>query len=81
MRLTDAKPGALLILQGMPADPLTEHQVRALGLIPGARLGFIRRAPFRGPLLIDVGGRTIALGWRIASAIEVNPAAPRPEPD
>jgi ferrous iron transport protein A len=73
VRLTDAKTGARLALQDMPTDANTEHQVRSLGLLPGARLRLIRRAPFRGPLLIEVGGRVIALGWKIASGLEVSP--------
>lgn len=58
----------------MPADARTEQQVRSLGLLPGSGLRLIRRAPFHGPLLLEVGGRTIALGWRIASGLEVIPA-------
>lgn len=81
MRLTDAKPGARLDLRSLPADPNTEHQVRSLGLLLGARLLLIRRAPFRGPLLIEIGGRVIALGWKIASGLEVTPEPSRPGDD
>jgi ferrous iron transport protein A len=81
VRLTDAKPGARLDLLSLPADPNTEHQVRSLGLVPGSGLHLIRRAPFHGPLLIEVGGRIIALGWKIASGLEVNPATASPEGD
>lgn len=56
----------------MPADAEAEGQVRSLGLLPGVALRLVRRAPFRGPLLLEVEGRVIALGWKIASGLEVS---------
>ena len=78
MRLTDARPGDLLALRSMPADAGIEGQVRSLGLLPGVALRLVRRAPFRGPLLLEVDGRAIALGWKIASGLEVS-RVPAPE--
>jgi ferrous iron transport protein A len=57
----------------MPADAGAEGQVRSLGLLPGVALRLVRRAPFHGPLLLEVEGRLIALGWKIASGLEVSP--------
>ena len=74
MRLTDARTGDQLILQGLPANPAAEGQVRSLGLLPGGAVRLLRRAPFHGPLLLEVDGRIIALGWKIASGLEVSPA-------
>jgi ferrous iron transport protein A len=74
VRLTDARTGAQLILRGLPANPAAEGQVRSLGLLPGGAVRLIRRAPFHGPLLLEVDGRIIALGWKIASGLEVAPA-------
>jgi ferrous iron transport protein A len=73
VRLTDARTGAQLTLQALPVDPITEGQVRSLGLAPGGAVRLLRRAPFHGPLLLEVGGRVIALGWKIASGLEVSP--------
>ncbi len=75
MRLTDARNGDQLILQRLPANPAAEGQVRSLGLLPGGSVRLLRRAPFRGPLLLEVDGRIIALGWKIASGLEVSPAS------
>jgi Fe2+ transport system protein FeoA len=80
MHLTDAKPGARLALRSLPANPATEHQMRSLGLLPGAAFRLVRRAPFRGPLLVEVGGRVIALSWKIACGLDVSPA-PDPGPE
>jgi Fe2+ transport system protein FeoA len=72
VRLTDARPGDHLALRSMPADAGTEGQVRSLGLLPGGAVRLLRRAPFHGPLLLEVDGRIIALGWKIASGLEVS---------
>lgn len=72
MRLTDARPGDQLALTSLPGNAETEGQVRSLGLLPGVALRLVRRAPFRGPLLLEVEGRLIALGWKIASGLEVS---------
>jgi Fe2+ transport system protein FeoA len=42
-----------------------------LGLLPGSRVRVLRSAPLGGPLLVEVNGRSIALGRRIASRIRV----------
>jgi len=76
VRLTDARPGDRLALRSMPADAETEGQVRSLGLLPGVVLRLVRRAPFHGPLLLEAEGRVVALGWKIASGLEVSPAPP-----
>jgi len=41
------------------------------GLFPGDVARVVRKAPFNGPLLLEVGGREIALGRRIAEKIFV----------
>jgi ferrous iron transport protein A len=79
VRLTDAHTGAHLSVCSLPIDPRAENQVRSLGLLPGSELLLLRRAPFHGPLLLEVGHRTVALGWRVAAGIEVEPAPPEPE--
>lgn len=49
---------------------LTQH-----GLFVGDRIRVLRAAPLQGPLLVEVNGREIALGRRIAEKIivEVEP--------
>lgn len=46
-------------------------KLRQLGLMPGDRITVTKRAPFNGPLLVEVNGRTIALGRGVAGRIEV----------
>ena len=47
------------------------QKLRQIGIMPGDCALVLRHAPFNGPILIEVGGRSIALGRRIASKIEV----------
>ena len=47
------------------------RKLRQIGIMPGDCAKVLRYAPFNGPVLIEVGGRSIALGWGIASKIEV----------
>ena len=42
------------------------------GLTPGAVVNIIKREPFDGPLELDVAGRSITLGYKIAMDILVS---------
>jgi Fe2+ transport system protein FeoA len=71
---------ALRIRQPATIHALTctdEGQVRylaTLGLLPHACIQVEERAPFDGPLLVQVGGARYALGRDVADGIIVTPA-------
>ena len=46
--------------------------LRQLGMLPGERVRVLRRAPLRGPLMVEVKGRSIAIGRGIAAKIFVD---------
>ena len=48
-----------------------ENQLRQMGLLPGDTAKVVRQAPLGGPMLVEIGGRSIALGRGIAAKIEV----------
>ncbi len=48
-----------------------QRRLAQLGFLPGNRVRIIRVAPFRGPLIMEVEGREIVLGRRVASHIIV----------
>jgi ferrous iron transport protein A len=48
-----------------------DRRLAQLGFLPGNKVRIIRSAPFHGPLLLDVEGREIVLGRRVASRIMV----------
>jgi ferrous iron transport protein A len=47
------------------------HKLHQLGLLPGDYARVLRHAPLGGPVMVEVGGRSIALGRGVASRIEV----------
>jgi ferrous iron transport protein A len=48
-----------------------EHKLRQLGVLPGNCARILRRAPLGGPVLVEIDGRSVALGRGIASKILV----------
>lgn len=46
-------------------------KLRQLGLSPGREVKVLRYAPMGGPILVDVEGRSVALGRGIASRVKV----------
>ena len=48
-----------------------KHDLVQLGFLPGNSLRIIRRAPFHGPLLIEVEGREIVIGRGVARHVIV----------
>jgi len=70
MRLTEAKIGDVVRVVGFGGGKTNARLLR-VGLYPGDRLRVVRQAPLDGPLLVDVGGREIALGRELARRIMV----------
>jgi DtxR family Mn-dependent transcriptional regulator len=60
------------------SDQNTAHlrYLAELGLVPGARIAVTEVAPFEGPISLQVGepAQTIALDWRLAQSILIEPA-------
>ncbi|HEU4335474.1 MAG TPA: metal-dependent transcriptional regulator [Candidatus Eisenbacteria bacterium] len=48
-----------------------------LGLVPGARVAVVERAPFGGPLTVRIGRRRFALDPSLAERVRVEPHAKR----
>ena len=48
-----------------------QRRLAQLGFLPGNKVRIIRVAPFHGPLILEVEGREIVLGRRVASHIYV----------
>jgi ferrous iron transport protein A len=69
MQLIQAKKGAVVRVVGFTGAAELEHKLRQLGLIPGDLGKVMRLAPMGGPLMIEINGRAIALGRRVAASI------------
>ncbi|MEO5509425.1 MAG: metal-dependent transcriptional regulator [Longimicrobiales bacterium] len=76
--LAEIPVGSAVLLRQVPDDDPAELRYFAeLGLIPGAQLEILDRAPFNGPLRLRVAGTECVVGAEIAAKIQVAP----PEPD
>jgi len=71
MELISVGIGKWVRVVGFHGGKDLENKLRQLGLVPGDCARILRRAPLGGPFLIEVSGRSIAVGRRVASLIEV----------
>jgi ferrous iron transport protein A len=71
MFLIEAQIGASIRIESFDTGAGLAAKLRQLGLVPGDIAKVIRHAPFKGPILIEIHGREIALGRRIAAKIQV----------
>lgn len=73
MRLIDADNGQKLTIQRVAGGKGVDAKLRQLSLMPGDTIEVIRRAPMRGPILVEESGRRVALGRGVAAMVEVEP--------
>ncbi len=71
MVLLEVAAGTTVRITGYHSEGDLEGKLRQLGLIPGDAVRVLRKAPLQGPVLLEIGGREIALGVGIAALIEV----------
>ena len=71
MYLIEAQNGASIRIESFYTGAGLAAKLRQLGLVPGDIAKVVRRAPFRGPVLLEVNGREIAIGRTIAAKIKV----------
>ena len=71
MQLLEAEHFHWLVITEINGGKGLEHKLRQLGLIPGDRVRILRHAPLGGPLLVEIEGRSIAVGRGIAAKIQV----------
>ena len=71
-RLSDLEPGAWAIIAQLPEGMPSLTRLREMGLLPGTRLQFVRRAPLGDPVEISVRGALLSLRDSEAALIEVD---------
>ena len=75
-RLADLEPGQAAVVRQVPdGDPSLLRYLGDLGLVPEAGVAMVDKAPFGGPLTVDVSGTRHALGIELASRIRVEAGA------
>ncbi len=48
-----------------------QRRIAAMGIFIGGEIKIIRKAPFKGPLLVDINSSVVAVGRNIAFKIHV----------
>jgi len=71
MTLIQVETGQTVRIVSFTGGVGLEHKLRQLGLIPGDDARVLRHAPLGGPVLVEVDGRSIALGRGVASKVVV----------
>lgn len=70
MKLTDVSENKpYLIGRVRDQDPDLLRYLEKIGLIPGVRIKLVEKAPFKGPITLDVEGKTQIIGHDVADAI------------
>ena len=71
LALTDLEPGETAIIDSILLPPEDQHFLMRIGLVPGVRIAFSRRAPLGDPIIYSVDGTEIALRFETARSIAV----------
>ncbi len=71
MKLLDIPKGKTVRIVGYHGGKNINFKLRQLGLSPGRVVKVLRYAPLGGPVMLDVEGRSIAIGRGIAARVEV----------
>ncbi|WP_162138545.1 FeoA family protein [Hippea alviniae] len=74
MRLTDGLPEKSYLVEAVEGGCIAKDRLWKLGIIPGVVLTIKRKAPMRGPLMIEVNGVDIVVGRGIANRIIIREA-------
>jgi ferrous iron transport protein A len=71
MRLLDVPKGHSVHIVSFHGGRGVDFKLRQLGLNPGREVKVLRYAPLGGPMMLDVEGRSVAIGRGIAARVEV----------
>jgi ferrous iron transport protein A len=74
--LADAMVGQWLVILGYQGGEELSGKLYPLGLAPGDSARVVRRGPLGGALLVEAGGRSIALGRSVARRVLVEASSP-----
>ena len=74
--LTEVADGTQAVVSRVPdGDPELLRYLAALGIVPDQPIVLVGRAPFDGPVTIEIGGARHAIGLAVAEQIRVSGAA------
>lgn len=71
MQLDKLHIGQSATVIGFAKDGPVTRRLMELGLVPGKKITYIRRAPLRDPMQVKVGESSLSIGKAEASLIQV----------
>ncbi len=71
MKLLDAPKNKSVRIVNYKGGAGVDFKLRQLGISPGKQVRVLRYAPMGGPIMVDVEGRSVALGRGIAARVQV----------
>lgn len=71
MTLADLRPGETAEVIAVSRGRRAQMRLLELGISPGTRVTVVAAHPWRGPIIVRVGGLEAALGWGLASSVVV----------
>ena len=71
MKLLDSPKGKIVRVVDYTGGKGVGFKLRQLGLCPGRDVKVLRHAPLGGPIMVEVEGRSVALGKGIAARVMV----------
>ncbi|HEY7258315.1 MAG TPA: metal-dependent transcriptional regulator [Gaiellales bacterium] len=75
-RMAELEPGQAAVVRQVPdGDPSLLQYLAGLGLVPDTHVTLLEKAPFGGPLTLDVAGTQHAVGVELAERIRVEVTA------
>ena len=74
--LSDVADGTAAVIRRVPdGDPALLRYLASMGIVPEQAILLVERAPFDGPVTLEVGGARHSIGLGLAGRIEVEAAA------
>lgn len=71
--LSQIKPGSKVIVEKLTGSGALRRRMLDMGIVPGAELEVVRRAPLGGPLQLKLRGYYLAMRREECAQIQVTP--------
>ncbi len=71
MKLIEGSIDKNYIVESIDGGCMAKDRLWKLGIIPGVVIKIKRRAPLKGPLMLEVNGSDVVIGRGIASRINI----------
>jgi Fe2+ transport system protein FeoA len=75
VRLADCIPGTKAKIMDLMVNAAYKKRILDLGMLPGTEIQVVRKAPFGGPIIVQVRGYQVGIRMTEAKNIEIESAS------